>query len=202
MTLHFRQLFALELGEAVAHDMRLELFRKLTTLPMSFFNKTKFGRIISRMTSDIDSVRVAVQDVAFVVTIQAVQMTVAALLMAWYNWKLFSLMLLLVPGIWLVNQNYRREVSHRLRKLQVVMTPVSSGAGAAANTMAAPKSAAIPAINHLDMAHLILRLPIPVKQPFCSSVGAAFQPRFSRCSRDCFGEVDSSRLKASPTLND
>ena len=30
VTLHYRQLFALELGEAVAHDMRLELFRKLT----------------------------------------------------------------------------------------------------------------------------------------------------------------------------
>ena len=38
-TLYFRQRFALELGEAVAHDMRLELFRKLTTLPMSFFNQ-------------------------------------------------------------------------------------------------------------------------------------------------------------------
>jgi len=126
VTLHFRQRFALELGEAVAHDMRLELFRKLTALPMSFFNKTRFGRIISRMTSDIDSVRVAVQDVAFVVTIQAVQMTVAALLMAWYNWKLFSLMLLLVPGIWLVNENYRREVSHQLRKLQETWSRLTS----------------------------------------------------------------------------
>jgi ATP-binding cassette subfamily B protein len=125
-TLYFRQRFALELGEAVAHDMRLELFRKLTTLPMSFFNKTKFGRIISRMTSDIDSVRVAVQDVAFVVTIQAVQMTVAALLMAWYNWKLFSLMLLLVPGIWLVNLSYRRKVSHRLRKVQETWSRLTS----------------------------------------------------------------------------
>ena len=126
VTLHYRQLFALELGEAVAHDMRLELFRKLATLPMSFFNKTRFGRIISRMTSDIDSVRVAVQDVAFVVTIQAVQMAVAAVLMAWYNWKLFSLMLLLVPGIWLVNQNYRREVSHRLRKVQETWSRLTS----------------------------------------------------------------------------
>src|SRR5262245_20598703 len=103
-TLHFRQRLALELGEAVAHDMRSELFRKLNSLPMSCFNKTKFGRLISRLTSDIDSVRVAIQDVAFVVTIQAVQMAVAALLMAWYNWKLFSLMLLLVPVIWVVNQ--------------------------------------------------------------------------------------------------
>jgi ATP-binding cassette subfamily B protein len=55
ITLHFRQRLALQLGEAIAHDMRLELFRKLNSMPLSFFNKTKFGRIISRMTSDIDA---------------------------------------------------------------------------------------------------------------------------------------------------
>jgi ATP-binding cassette subfamily B protein len=129
ITLHFRQRLALELGEAVAHDMRSELFQKLTSLPMSFYNKTKFGRIISRMTSDIDSIRVAVQDVAFVVTIQAVQMTVAAALMAWYNWKLFSLMLLLVPAIWIINQKYRREVSYQLRKLQETWSRLTSTLG-------------------------------------------------------------------------
>jgi ATP-binding cassette subfamily B protein len=69
LTLHFRQRLALELGEAIAHDMRSALFGKLNSMPLSFFNKTKFGRIISRMTSDIDSVKVAVQDVVFVVTI-------------------------------------------------------------------------------------------------------------------------------------
>ena len=126
LTLHFRQRFALELGEAVAHDMRSEMFRKLNAMPMSFFNKTKFGRIISRMTSDIDSIRVAIQDVVFVVTIQAVQMSVAALLMAWYNWKLFSLMLALVPFIWVVNENYRRQISHRLRKVQETWSRVAS----------------------------------------------------------------------------
>ena len=47
ITVHFRQKFALELGEAVVHDMRSALFRKLMTMPMSFFNQTKFGRIIS-----------------------------------------------------------------------------------------------------------------------------------------------------------
>jgi len=125
-TLYFRQLFALELGEAVVHDMRLALFRKLTTLPMSFFNRTKFGRIISRLTSDIDSVRVGIQDVAFISTVQALQMAGSALLMAWYNWKLFSLMLLLVPMIWLVNARYRREMIGRLRKVQQSWSHVSS----------------------------------------------------------------------------
>ncbi len=125
-TLHYRQRLALELGEAVAHDMRTELFLKLTTLPMAFYNRTKFGRIISRMTSDIDSVRVAIQDVTFVVTVQALQMAGSAALMAWYDWQLFSLMLLLAPLIWFVNARYRLEMSRRLRRLQESWSRLSS----------------------------------------------------------------------------
>ncbi len=126
ITLHFRQRLALELGEAVAHDMRRELVDKLMTLPMSFFNKTKFGRIISRLASDIDSIRVAVQDVAFASTIQGVQMVVSALLMTWYNWKLFALMLPLVPVIWLLNLSYRRQVILRLRRVDESWSRITS----------------------------------------------------------------------------
>src|SRR5580698_8366679 len=126
LTLFFRQRLALQLGEAVVHDMRSELFRKLMTMPMSFFNQTKFGRIISRMTSDIDSVRAGVQDVAFVLVVQVLQMIVSAALMAWYDWKLFSLMLMLVPIIWVVNENYRHEMSRRLRRVQESWSRVAS----------------------------------------------------------------------------
>jgi ATP-binding cassette, subfamily B, bacterial len=125
-TFHFRQRFALELGEAVVHDMRTELFAKLMTMPMSFFNQTKFGRIISRMTSDIDSVRAGVQDVAFVLVVQGLQMTTSAALMAWYDWKLFSLMVFLAPIIWYVNETYRKEMSRRLRKVQESWSRVAS----------------------------------------------------------------------------
>ena len=125
-TFHFRQRFALELGETVVHDMRLELFRKLMTMPMAFFNQTKFGRIISRMTSDIDSVRAGVQDVVFVLIVQGLQMIVAAALMAWYDWKLFSLMLIMAPLIWIVNEKFRQEMSRRLRKVQESWSQVAS----------------------------------------------------------------------------
>jgi ATP-binding cassette subfamily B protein len=126
LTLHFRQRLALELGEVVVHDMRSELFRKLMTMPMSFYNTTKFGRIISRMTSDIDSVRAGVQDVAFILVVNVFQMAGSAALMAWYNWKLFSLMIILAPFIWIVNENYRHEMSRRLRKVQESWSRVAS----------------------------------------------------------------------------
>ena len=93
---------------------------------MSFFNQTKFGRIISRMTSDIDSVRAGVQDVAFVLVVQGLQMAVSAALMAWYDWKLFSLMVLLAPIIWFVNKNYQHEMARRMRKVQESWSRVTS----------------------------------------------------------------------------
>ena len=126
VTMHFRQRYALELGEAIVHDMRAELFRKLTTLPLAFFTKTKFGRIISRMTSDIDSVRLAVQDTVFVSIVQGLQMLGAAALMAWYNGKLFSLLLLFVPTVWLVNKTYHRYLSAQIRKMQETWSRLTS----------------------------------------------------------------------------
>ena len=63
---HFRQRLALELGEAVIHDLRQQIYEHLQRMPMSFYNKTKIGRIISRVTSDCEALRVGVQDVLFV----------------------------------------------------------------------------------------------------------------------------------------
>jgi ABC-type multidrug transport system fused ATPase/permease subunit len=125
-TLHYRQRYALEMGEAVVQDMRAELFNKLMTMPMSFFNQTKFGRIISRMTSDIDNIRVGVQDVGFVLTVQAMQMAASAALMIWYDWKLFSIMIVLAPLIWVINERYRLVMSARLRKVQETWSRLAS----------------------------------------------------------------------------
>jgi ATP-binding cassette subfamily B protein len=50
----------------------------------------------------------------------------AAVLMVWYDWKLFAVMLLLVPMIWLINEHYRREMSSRLRKVQESWSRLSS----------------------------------------------------------------------------
>jgi len=47
-------------------------------------------------------------------------------LMAWYDWKLFLLMVLLVPIIWFVNENYQHEMSRRLRKVQESWSRVTS----------------------------------------------------------------------------
>lgn len=123
---HFRQRLALELGESVVLDLRREVFAHLQRMPMTFYNKTKLGRIISRLTSDIETVRVGVQDVFFVSIVQLGQMAVAAALMCYTDWVLFSVVMGLAPILWAINRHFRKRLSHALREMQESFSRVTS----------------------------------------------------------------------------
>jgi ATP-binding cassette subfamily B protein len=115
---HFRQRLALELGEAVIHDLRQQIFVHLMRMPMSYYNKTKIGRIISRVTSDCESLRVGVQDVLFVGLVGVGQMLVAGLIMLYYDWALFSVVVAMSPILWGLNRFFRGKLSVGYRVVQ------------------------------------------------------------------------------------
>jgi ATP-binding cassette subfamily B protein len=118
ITFHFRQRLALELGEAVIHDLRQAIFEHLQRMPMGFFNKTKIGRIISRVTSDSEALRVGVQDVLFVGLVGLGQMVVAASIMLYYDWALFFVVVSMSPILWSLNRYFRYRLSQAYRTTQ------------------------------------------------------------------------------------
>jgi ATP-binding cassette subfamily B protein len=124
--LHFRQRLALELGESVVFDLRNRLFEHIHRMPMSWFNRTKVGRVISRMGSDVEDVRVGVQEVLFVSLVQLGQMLVAAACMLWYDPVLFLLVLTLVPVIWGINRAFHWRLSASLRAMRESFSRVTS----------------------------------------------------------------------------
>ena len=99
LTLYLRVTLAHRLGEAVLHDMRVELMGVLLRRPMKFFHRTRHGSLISRMISDIEAVRNGVQNNLPISFVSLGQMTVSGLVMAFISWKLFLLLLLVVPVI-------------------------------------------------------------------------------------------------------
>lgn len=115
---HFRQRLALELGESVIQDLRRDIFQHLLRMPMSFYNHTKIGRIISRYTSDAEAMRVGWQDVFFITAVQAGQMIISALLMMWYDWVLFLVVLAMAPVLGVLNYHFRRTLSYANRQVQ------------------------------------------------------------------------------------
>lgn len=123
---HFRQRFALEVGEVVVNRLRADIFAKVQRQPMSFFHRVKLGRIISRVTSDVEALRVGIQDVLFVSIIQAGQMLFAAVIMAFCDWVLFLVVVGMAPVLWAVNQRFRMRLSQLTRASQESFSRVTA----------------------------------------------------------------------------
>jgi ATP-binding cassette subfamily B protein len=126
VTMHFRQRLALELGEAVVFDLRNAIFAHLQRMPMSYFHKTKVGRIIGRMVSDIEDVRVGVQEVMFVSLVALGQMLVAAACMLWFDPVLFLIVLGLAPILWSINRYFHHKLSIVLRQMRESFSRVTA----------------------------------------------------------------------------
>ena len=123
---HFRQRFALEIGETVVNGLRADIFAKTQRQPMSFFHRMKLGRIISRVTSDVEAVRVGIQDVGFVSAIQFGQMLFTAVVLAFRDWKMFLVVVCMAPILWAVNNHFRMKLSRLTRSAQESFSRVTA----------------------------------------------------------------------------
>jgi ATP-binding cassette subfamily B protein len=135
LVMHYRQRLALELGESVVFDLRNDIFAHLQRMPLSFFQHTKLGRIISRMTSDVEDVRVGVQEVLYVCMVQLGHMLVATVFMLWYDRTLFLMILLLAPVLVLLNHVFHRHLSVALRQMRESFSRVTATLAESVNGM-------------------------------------------------------------------
>ncbi len=133
VTHFFRSSWALKLGESIVHDLRNELFAHLQTMPMSFFGRMKLGRIISRMTSDVENVRMGVQDVLFISLVQSGQMIFSAAFMLWYDWMLFLVLLTLAPVVFMIHRHFHPRLSAAHRDVQESFSRVTANLAESVN---------------------------------------------------------------------
>jgi ATP-binding cassette subfamily B protein len=123
---HFRQRYALEIGETVVNGLRADIFQRLQRQPMGFFNRMRLGRIISRVTSDVEALRAAMQDVFFVSVVQLGQMLFTAAVMLWCDRVMFGVVLAMAPVLALVNNHFRMKLSRLSRASQESFSRVTA----------------------------------------------------------------------------
>lgn len=133
IVLHFRQRWSAELGEAVVHDLRRDIFIHLQRMSMSFYSKTKLGWIISRTTSDVEAVRTGFQEVLGVSLVQSGQAIGAAALMVWYDWQMFLLVLFMAPILWAIHRFFHSKLSDAYRRMQESFSRVTANLAESVN---------------------------------------------------------------------
>ena len=113
-------------GQQTMYDMRGGIFGHLQRLPMSYFDRNPVGRLVTRVTTDVD----ALNDLfaAGVVTMinDLFLLVVMAVVLFWIDVRLALATLAVLPGILIVTLVFRHYVREANRKIRTAIARINS----------------------------------------------------------------------------
>ena len=114
------------IGQKVIFTLRRAVFAHLQELSMNFYDKTRFGRILTRGTSDIDSMSNFIVWGINTAFSNLTMMLIAAGIIMLMDWRIGLAVLWLGPVLYLMNNFYRRKVGVAWRMTREGYTRVST----------------------------------------------------------------------------
>ena len=114
------------LGQKVMHDLRRQLFAHLQRLPIPFFDRNPVGRVVTRVTSDVESLNElfasgVVAGLGDLFTLLAI-----TVLMVIVDWRLALAAYLVVPGILWVSRIFRLKVRESYREIRTRLARINA----------------------------------------------------------------------------
>lgn len=110
------------LGQSVIRDLRVRVFKHITSLRLKFFDRTPIGTATTRTINDIEAINQIFSD--GVITMIADMLTVIAVLgfMIYTSWKLTLVCMLVLPFLILASYIFQKNVR---AAFQIVRTQIS-----------------------------------------------------------------------------
>ena len=108
----FQSYLVQAVGQNITADIRTDLFTHVTSLAVRFFDRTPVGKLITRITSDVDALGDVFSTGAVGIITDVISMLVLIVVMFTMQWQLALMLLcLLVPVTWLIiyfQQQFRK----------------------------------------------------------------------------------------------
>jgi ATP-binding cassette subfamily B protein len=106
------------LGQAVMHDLRRELFTHLQRLPIATFDRTPVGRLVTRVTSDVESLNELFTSGVVAGLGDLFTLAVIGVTMLVVDWRLALATFFVIPCIWGVSHWFQRRVREAYREIR------------------------------------------------------------------------------------
>src|SRR5215813_9567971 len=113
-------------GQKIMYDMRMQTFKHLHTLPISFFDKNPVGRLITRVTTDVDVLNDMFS--AGIVSIFGDIFTLLGILIAIMilNWQLGLVTMSVVPLIFVTTALFRIKARDSYRRVRIAIAKINA----------------------------------------------------------------------------
>jgi ATP-binding cassette subfamily B protein len=125
--LEFAQSFAMQLvGQRVMYDMRKQLFAHLQRLQMSFFDRNPVGRLVTRVTTDVDVLNDLFASGVVAIFGDIFSLLSIVVVMLKMDYKLALLTFSVLPIIVLVTAAFRKAVRESYRRIRVAIARINA----------------------------------------------------------------------------
>jgi len=105
-------------GQRVLFTVRTKLFRHLQTLSLDFYERERTGRLVARMTADIDAMSDLVTDGLVTLVTALITMVGVAIILVVMDWQLALATLVVAPLIALAARAWRRWSTDAYRQVR------------------------------------------------------------------------------------
>jgi ATP-binding cassette subfamily B protein len=125
--LNFGQSVIMEItGQRIMHDLRLRLFTHIQELALDFFTRNPVGRLVTRVTSDVQNMyELFTSFISFVFKDLVLLAGIAAVMLA-LNWKLALVTFGVLPAVALASIRFSRRARGIFRTLRVQAAEIST----------------------------------------------------------------------------
>jgi len=114
------------LGQYVMYDIRTKIFSHVQKLPLSFFDKTPVGRLVTRLTNDVETLNEMLSSGVVSIFGDLFVLLGIIIIMLHLNWQLALVTFAIVPFIFYASFLFRVKVRDSFRKIRLRIARINS----------------------------------------------------------------------------
>jgi ATP-binding cassette, subfamily B, multidrug efflux pump len=114
------------LGQKMMFDLRRDIFRHMQQLHVGFFDTHAVGRLVTRLTSDVDAINEMFTGGILAIVDDFVTLTIMSIIMLRTKWWLALLAFSVLPLILIVTRLFRDHVRESYRRVRAAIARINS----------------------------------------------------------------------------
>ncbi len=113
-------------GQRVMYDMRMEIFRHLQRKEVAYFDKNPVGRLMTRLTNDVEVLNEMFTSGAVAIFLDALTLLGIMVVLCYLNLRLALLSFLVLPLLFVAAEMFRKAVRSSYRKVRKRIAAVNA----------------------------------------------------------------------------
>ena len=111
------------LGNDVIRDLRIRVFKHISSFPMSYFDKTPIGQSTTRTINDVETINTVFSQGLMTIFADLVSVVAVLAIMSYTSWRLTVICLITMPALMLATYIFKEKIKNTF---QVVRNQVSN----------------------------------------------------------------------------